>query len=173
MLNIFTFVMDPLQNTTSVLIDNRLLLFILLFYFLSIYRLVSKLLGDGRLTKLDKYENSFLVRTDPKDVARVESRTFMCTNDRSDSVPTPAEGVKGTLGNWADASSMKRELQNKFSDCMTGRTMYVIPFSMGPVGSPLSKIGTLSLLEIHYKVIPGVLQVFSSLTQSMWYLVCV
>ena len=102
------------------------------------------MIGDGRLTKLDKYENSFLVRTDPKDVARVESRTFMCTNDKSDSVPTPAEGVKGTLGNWADPSTMRRELHDKFSDCMTGRTMYVIPFSMGPVGSPLSKIGTLS-----------------------------
>ena len=102
---------------------------------------MTKLVADGRLTKLEKFENSYLARTDPKDVARVESRTFMCTENKSDSVPTPAEGVKGTLGNWAHADTMRRELKDKFSGCMTGRTMYVIPFSMGPVGSPLSKIG--------------------------------
>ncbi|KAI6645798.1 Phosphoenolpyruvate carboxykinase, mitochondrial [Oopsacas minuta] len=113
--------------------------------------LVAKLISDGRLTKLDKFENSYLVRTDPKDVARVESRTFMCTDNKSDSVPTPADGVKGTLGNWADATSMRRELKDKFTGCMTGRTLYVIPFSMGPVGSPLSKIG-IQLTDSEYVV---------------------
>ena len=89
---------------------------------------------------LPKYDNCFLVRTDPRDVARTESRTFLSTDEKRDSVPTP-EGSKSQLGNWIHPDQLEAELDRLFPGCMTGRTMYVIPFSMGPVGSPLSRIG--------------------------------
>ncbi|XP_046385721.1 phosphoenolpyruvate carboxykinase, cytosolic [GTP]-like isoform X2 [Ischnura elegans] len=101
-----------------------------------------KIMQENRMIeKLPKYENCWLARTDPKDVARVESRTFMCTKDRRETIPTPKPGIKGTLGNWMSPDDMEAEKQKRFPGCMKGRTMYVIPFSMGPVGSPLSKIG--------------------------------
>lgn len=84
---------------------------------------------------------SWLARTNPADTARVESKTFICTDRRADTVPTTDEGIKGTLGNWLSPRDMESAVKNRFSGCMKGRTMYVIPFSMGPVGSPLSKIG--------------------------------
>ena len=84
--------------------------------------------------------NSLMFRTDPRDVARSEGRTFLSTPERLDSVPTP-EGVRSQLGNWIHPDNLQRELAALFPGCMTGRTMYVIPFSMGPVGSPLSRIG--------------------------------
>lgn len=103
---------------------------------------LSKLLIEkGTWSKLSKYENCFLARTDPKDVARVESKTLICTPERREAIPETAEGVDGTLGKWEDPDKMMEQLNNKFDGCMEGRTMYVIPFSMGPVGSPLSKIG--------------------------------
>ena len=89
---------------------------------------------------LPKYDNCYLVRTDPRDVARTESRTFLSTKEKRDSVPTP-EGSKSQLGNWLAPDQLQEELDQLFPGCMTGRTMYVIPFSMGPVGSPLSRIG--------------------------------
>ena len=81
-----------------------------------------------------------MFRTDPRDVARSEGRTFLSTPERLDSVPTP-EGVRSQLGNWIHPEQLQRELDTLFPGCMTGRTMYVIPFSMGPIGSPLSRIG--------------------------------
>ena len=73
-------------------------------------------------------------------MARSEGRTFLSTPERLDSVPTP-EGVRSQLGNWIHPDTLQKELATLFPGCMTGRTMYVIPFSMGPVGSPLSRIG--------------------------------
>ncbi|XP_045184852.2 phosphoenolpyruvate carboxykinase, cytosolic [GTP]-like [Mercenaria mercenaria] len=96
---------------------------------------------DGTIKPLGKYENCWLTRTDPADVARVESRTFISTEEKHDTVPRTKPGVKGTLGNWMSPKDMEATLDSRFPGCMRGRTMYVIPFSMGPVGSPLSKIG--------------------------------
>lgn len=84
---------------------------------------------------------SWLARTNPADVARMESRTFICTEKRSDTIPTPKTGVKGALGNWMTPQDMDLAVKDRFTGCMRGRTMYVVPFSMGPIGSPLSKIG--------------------------------
>ncbi|KAL4234349.1 Protein kinase C-like 1 [Mactra antiquata] len=96
---------------------------------------------DGMIKPLRKYENCWLATTDPTDVARVESRTFISTQEKHDTVPRIKDGVKGTLANWMSPEDMETALDSRFPGCMRGRTMYVIPFSMGPVGSPLSKIG--------------------------------
>uniref|UniRef100_A0A8C6KPU4 phosphoenolpyruvate carboxykinase (GTP) n=1 Tax=Nothobranchius furzeri TaxID=105023 RepID=A0A8C6KPU4_NOTFU len=96
---------------------------------------------DGMVKKLPKYQNCWLARTDPKDVARVESKTVIVTKNQRDTIPIPAAGGKSQLGNWMSESDWQRARQERFPGCMAGRTMYVIPFSMGPVGSTLSKYG--------------------------------
>jgi len=96
---------------------------------------------QGMIEPLPKYDNCWLVRTDPADVARVESKTVIATKNKRDTIPTPKDGVKGTLGNWMSPEELQKALDERFPGCMKGRTMYVIPFSMGPVGSPLSKLG--------------------------------
>lgn len=96
---------------------------------------------QGLIRKLPKYNNCWLARTDPKDVARVESKTVIVTPSQRDTVPLPAGGARGQLGNWMSPAEFQRAVDERFPGCMQGRTMYVLPFSMGPVGSPLARIG--------------------------------
>ncbi|XP_060599186.1 phosphoenolpyruvate carboxykinase, cytosolic [GTP]-like [Ruditapes philippinarum] len=107
---------------------------------------------DGTIKPLPKYENCWLTSTDPADVARVESRTFISTQEEHDTVPRSKPGIKCTLGNWMSPTDLQSALDTRFPGCMKGRTMYVIPFSMGPVGSKLSKIGV-QLTDSAYVVV--------------------
>ncbi|KAK8726496.1 hypothetical protein OTU49_010279 [Cherax quadricarinatus] len=106
-----------------------------------IKHLMNVMQQAGMIEHLPKYKNCWLARTDPGDVARVESKTFIVTKERSETIPTPKVGLKGLLGNWMSPEDLQNSVQERFPGCMEGRTMYVVPYSMGPVGSPLSKIG--------------------------------
>jgi phosphoenolpyruvate carboxykinase (GTP) len=95
-------------------------------------RLMAQMAKTGATTPLAQRENCFLFRSDPSDVARVEGRTY---------ISTPTKDEAGPTNNWIDPVGLKKTMLELYKGCMKGRTLYVIPFSMGPIGSPMAKIG--------------------------------
>lgn len=116
-------------------------------------RLLKHLHDAKVITPLSKFSNCWLARSDPRDVARVEGKTIICTNTQRQTVPTPKSGFPQSpeasmpklklsqVGGWMSIDEGREELMKRFPGCMKGRTMYVIPYCMGTLNSPLSKYG--------------------------------
>jgi len=95
-------------------------------------RLTAQLIANGTFTRLNRKPNSFWTVSDPSDVARVEERTFICSRDERDA---------GATNNWMHPDDMKAIMTELYRGCMRGRTMYVVPFCMGPLDDPKPKLG--------------------------------
>src|SRR5690606_1085444 len=106
-------------------------------------RLTDRLVEAGTFVRLDKKPNSFYAASDPSDVARVEERTFICTREKKDA---------GVTNNWVDPAEMKATMTELYRGCMRGRTMYVIPFCMGPLDAEDPKLGV-EITDSEYVVV--------------------
>lgn len=119
-------------------------------------RLLDLMVADGLATPLKAREGSYLFHSDPTDVARVEDRTYIATRNKEDAGPT---------NNWIDPEELKTKMRSLYKGCMRGRTMYVLAYSMGPIDSPMSKIGV-EITDSPYVVVS--MRIMARMGTAVW-----